>query len=588
MADEGRGFRGQHLLTTLLVIVVVGLAAILAGLKYGRGGGKGASATTPDDHGKGGPGPNSPPKDDKRALKERLRKLREEARAAMQDRDAAGAYEAWREAHELAPDDADIATEFDKARLERDFQILFEQGEAALGKFDHDQALVYYEKALELRPATESITPEQLKGKIRFCHYAIALREGQEAAKKEDWKGAVEKFNKALSFNEGQLAKDGLADAKKHLEGATATTQNPPNPEVPPTSTELQAKVKGLQDKINELQKDNHVESFQEAAALCDDLATVLKGSPDLVAKVGEQKKMILEKGSGYEKLYSKMLEDAQAALKAGEAGRALALAEQFRGKYKKNTKEIDTFIDECHRESVVTDVVLVPEGIYEVGSDDPIDQNPRGTHTVNAIFIDRREVTNQQYKAFVDATGYRWPRYWSEGRYPQGLERYPVMGVAWVDAANFAKWAGKRLPSEAEWEVAASGGAPRRYPWGETFVADNANTLEKGATGPTMVGSHPDGKSPFGALDLIGNVAEWTSSTTPDPDDPSRTLRIAKGGSFLLGAAQCTISARDGQDENLQLVGYGFRCVTDATPEAIEKYKKEHASAGSDETSHK
>lgn len=579
MADEASRDRGKHVLTTLLVVVVIGLAAVLAGLKYGRGKGKGLEPAPPPKNGGDAQGPDGQPKEDPRILKERVRRLCQDARAAMQDGDASAAYESWREAHELVPDDAEIAADYDRARVERDFLILFEQGEAALMAEDHGQALVYYEKALELKPKVEKI-----EEKVRFCRYATALREAQEAETKEDWKTAEAKFKEALTHNpEGGLAKEGRDRMHQKVAGVPVP---PDHTQDPPTEPAVQARLRTLQDRINALQKENMIESFQEATKLLDELEKLVASSPEVLAKVRDQKKLIAEKQAGYERLYAEMLKQVQAALDAAEPGRAIALAEQLRGKYRKDLKEVDALIMECRRRSVMSDMVLVQEGMYEVGSDEG--PSPRRKVIVGNFFLDRREVTNQQYKAFVDATGYRWPRYWTDGKFPPGLEHYPVMGVAYVDAENFCKWAGKRLPTEDEWEVAASGGQQQRYPWGDEFISGYAVTREKGTTGPTMVGAHPDGKSTYGALDLIGNVAEWTSSTTADAADAERTLHIAKGGNFFHGAAQCTIASRFTDVATLQLVGFGFRCVIDASPEAIEKYQKEHSAAGTDETSSK
>ncbi len=588
MAEHAGTDRGRHVLTTLLVVVVIGLAAVLAGLKYGRGKGKGLEPAPPAKNGGDAQAPAAQPKEDARVLRERIRRHCQDARAAMQDGDTSAAYECWREAHELAPDDSDIATEFERARAERDFDILFDQGEAAYLMDDLGQALVYYEKAQQLKPRVEKVDE-----KVRFCRYAIPLREAQEAEKKADWKTAEEKFTEALKHNpESSVAKTGLANAKQQIAGLPVPPDQTQNP-LP--GAEVQARLRSLQDRINALQKENMIESFQEATKLCDELEKLVAASPDVVTAVRNQKKLIAEKQSGYEKLYATKLALAQAALagdpatqRPSEPGMAIKMAEDLRAmKYRKDTTEVDALIMECRRRSVMSDMVLVTEGMYEVGADDG--PSPRRQVIVGNFFLDRREVTNQQYKAYVDAAGSRWPKNWTDGRFPPGLEHYPVMGVSYAEAESFCKWAGKRLPTEEEWEVAASGGQPQRYPWGEEFIEGYAVTKEKGVTGPTMVGAHPDGKSAYGVLDMIGNVAEWTSSTTPDTQDPERTVHIAKGGCFFHGVASCAIASRfTDVTGTLQLVGYGFRCVIDASPEAIERYNKEHSAAGTDETSSK
>jgi len=171
--------------------------------------------------------------------------------------------------------------------------------------------------------------------------------------------------------------------------------------------------------------------------------------------------------------------------------------------------------------------MVKVPSGPFLMGTDQvdsqgraeelglvmPWFENEHPQHTVSlpTFYIDRTEVTNGAYAAFVAATKRRPPDHW-RGRPtpPEGLERHPVTHVSWFDAQEYCKWAGgKRLPTEAEWEKAARGEHGRIYPWGNTFDYDLADV----ARGHTMpVGRFPKGDSPYGVHDMIGNVWEWTA----------------------------------------------------------------------------
>ena len=172
---------------------------------------------------------------------------------------------------------------------------------------------------------------------------------------------------------------------------------------------------------------------------------------------------------------------------------------------------------------------VRVPAGEFLMGSDPAKDkyaekkEQPQHTLRLDDYCIGKYPVTNAQYAAFVRATGHVLPKHWSGGAIPPGKEKHPVVNVSWRDAVAFCDWlataTGKplRLPSEAEWEKAASwdaGMAEKRIlPWGNVFDADKCNSKEGKAGGTTPVGQYPNGASPFGALDMSGNVWEWTSS---------------------------------------------------------------------------
>jgi len=178
-------------------------------------------------------------------------------------------------------------------------------------------------------------------------------------------------------------------------------------------------------------------------------------------------------------------------------------------------------------------DMVLVPAGEFVMGTSEAearrlaelhgvhptlfLTEAPRRTVRLDAFAIDRCPVTNAQYKAFIDATGRRPPRHWQGRDVPEGEGDHPVVWVGWHDAAAYAAWAGLRLPAEAEWEKAARGTDRRAYPWGSDWRDDATRTDDpdspqtRALTAP--VGAFPAGASPYGVLDLCGNVAEWTAT---------------------------------------------------------------------------
>ncbi|HPR88471.1 MAG TPA: SUMF1/EgtB/PvdO family nonheme iron enzyme [bacterium] len=192
----------------------------------------------------------------------------------------------------------------------------------------------------------------------------------------------------------------------------------------------------------------------------------------------------------------------------------------------------------------------------------------------IPAFYIDKTEVTNAQFKLFLDKTGYKpaWPenflRHWTQGAIPAGKENHPVIWISLEDAQAYARWAGKRLPSEAEWQKAAQGNDGRVWPWGNLFDSSRAN-MDSPDTRP--VGSYPLGMSPYGCLDMTGNVWEWTDSFATDGYHDFCWLR---GGSFFLAKGSLWYM-QGGPITNYQRVKFwlmtpalnrcatvGFRCV--------------------------
>jgi formylglycine-generating enzyme required for sulfatase activity len=218
--------------------------------------------------------------------------------------------------------------------------------------------------------------------------------------------------------------------------------------------------------------------------------------------------------------------------------------------------------------------MAYVPGGEFMMGRDGDKTgyESPAHKVTVKPFFIDTYEVTNEDYAKFVKATNHVAPPGWTNGSYPAGAQRHPVTGVTWTDAVDYANWAGKRLPTEEEWEFAARGTDARRYPWGNTWNAGLANT--QGASGDVVdVGSY-QGQSPFGVFDMVGNAWEWTASNLtaykkgqPLPDKPPGDLRVIRGGSYIEDKNEATTTYRRGYP--VSGAGYdktGFRCVKDVT----------------------
>lgn len=228
--------------------------------------------------------------------------------------------------------------------------------------------------------------------------------------------------------------------------------------------------------------------------------------------------------------------------------------------------------------------MVLIPAGEFLMGSDERLpDEGPAHKVTLKSYWIDVYEVTNEQYKAFIDAAGRRSPSHFRNRTFPPGKGDHPVTEVTWYDAEAYCTWAGKRLPTAEEWEKAARGTDGRMFPWGNEFDPNKANTPQRWVIlkqeGDTMpVGSFPDGVSPYGLYDMSGNVWEWTASwyqAYPGNTHPSENYgeqyKTLKGGSWWdCSFYKCGISApvfnRSFFLRGTHNKSFGFRCAKDAS----------------------
>ena len=240
--------------------------------------------------------------------------------------------------------------------------------------------------------------------------------------------------------------------------------------------------------------------------------------------------------------------------------------------------------------------MVLIPTGEFQMGSNDPEaenDEQPVHTVYLDAFYIDKYEVTNAQYKKFIDAKP-RWRKKylyapyladWDGNNYPNGEANRPVVHVNWYAAMAYAKWAGKRLPTEAEWEYAARGGlVGKKYPWGDDIDGSKANYDLK-VSDTTRVGKYPP--NGYGLYDMAGNVWEWCLDAY-DPDfysnSPRRnpiaghdniaqvtsnfsiveTPRVLRGGSWIYDPGSLRVTGRIWKVPSYASDDVGFRCARD------------------------
>jgi formylglycine-generating enzyme required for sulfatase activity len=187
---------------------------------------------------------------------------------------------------------------------------------------------------------------------------------------------------------------------------------------------------------------------------------------------------------------------------------------------------------------------------------------------TVAGFRLDRTPVTNAEFQAFVAATGEMAPAHWLGDRPPPSIENHPVVGVTLAEAQRYAAWRGKRLPTALEWEAAARGAVGRAFPWGDEWDAIRCQGPEQGGESTAPVDEHPEGASPEGCLDLVGNVWEWTEP------DPQAKLAPAEGYAWVLGGSYRHACVQEGHIARTQVSIYkaydylGFRCAADL-PEA-------------------
>ena len=240
--------------------------------------------------------------------------------------------------------------------------------------------------------------------------------------------------------------------------------------------------------------------------------------------------------------------------------------------------------------------MIRIPAGDYVVGDDDgPENERPAHTVRLRAFMIDRYEVTNRSYLRFVRETGFPAPPRWlpdstmvgAADRFPFAEEEadLPVTYVSWHDAAAYARWRGCRLPTEAEWEVAARCSTGATYPWGsDTLSASGkhfANTSDTGDEHNALapVGSYAEGRSCWGVDDMVGNVWEWTadwylpSAYRDAPvtgfaqahSDSLFAQKVIRGGSWFDPLTRTKASTRTGFDPTSRTDILGFRCAREA-----------------------
>jgi formylglycine-generating enzyme required for sulfatase activity len=227
--------------------------------------------------------------------------------------------------------------------------------------------------------------------------------------------------------------------------------------------------------------------------------------------------------------------------------------------------------------------LVYVPEGEFTMGSDMNLDEQPIHKVKLDAFWIDQFEVTNEQYAACVSSGGCTPPSNTSSNTRSSyygnfEFDKFPVIYVSWNDAVAYCEWAGRRLPTEAEWEKAARGTDQRTYPWGNDSPNNDLLNFNNSIGDTTKVGNYPNGASPYGALDMAGNVWEWVNDwyqndyyaslgdSVSNPQGPlNGDSKVLRGSSWSYSYNFIHSAIRQGYNPsvtNARHLNIGFRCA--------------------------
>lgn len=241
----------------------------------------------------------------------------------------------------------------------------------------------------------------------------------------------------------------------------------------------------------------------------------------------------------------------------------------------------------------IAEDIVMIPAGPFVRGTDQGgFDERPERTVYLDGFLIDRYEVTNAQYAAFVKETGHR--KAGPPSRYAKNTSRMrgpnqPVVYVSWEDAATYCDWRGMRLPSEAEWEKAMRGTDGRLWPWGNVEILDGANwaRVDDGFEVAAPVGRVRSDTSPYGVMDGAGNVMEWVNdwylegayAEAPErnPRSPEYgTYKVLRGAAYTSSGSDLRITARNKMPSDFRDETIGFRCAKSRVGRDVPQAAKE------------
>jgi len=436
----------------------------------------------------------------------------------------------------------------------RAFEELLAQAERAFAQGNYQQAIRNYQEALKPRfePLLKPQERRKLEENLKKARYQMHLERAEELLRAGNLDEAEQQYKQA----DAVIA--GTRRVKERL---------------------MLIKYRRILSRGKELEKSGR---YKEALAAYAEAAKVAP-DPEQIATIQERCR---------QQAFNRFAKQAKDAFNRRDFKTAFAAAKEALSL--QHDPEIKNILQESlWATQCPSDMVFILSGTYEVGSYVRDDRNPYRRVKLKFFYIDRYEVTNAQFYKFVKAGGYeqmKWwdtqalpslPRFvdttgkpgpatWKDGKPLPGTEKLPVTGVCWYEARAFARWAGKRLPTEEEWEVAASYDANtntrRLYPWGDKWDPNAGNFL---SAKPVAVGTRSRDQSPAGCFDMGGNAFEWTDSPYPSPTDPR--YRVVKGGSFGLTTETLMRFARNTKrkcpNPLYRSPNMGFRCAKSPKP---------------------
>lgn len=252
---------------------------------------------------------------------------------------------------------------------------------------------------------------------------------------------------------------------------------------------------------------------------------------------------------------------------------------------------------------------VTVPAGWFLMGSDPKVDRAagpqefPQRRVYVDAFEIDKYEVSNVDYLRYVLATGSDWPQFWRESPFPDKLALHPVINISWNDADSYCRWAGKRLPTEAEWEKAARGEDGRMFPWGNEPAGWMRSNIahpgsKRGFKYPPLanVNRYDRSVSPYGVHQMAGNVSEWVADwfdpeyyrrdENRNPTGPRQgTDKVFRGGSWNEDPEVARSAGRNAGAPDRRSYLTGFRCARDTRDTHTMNVEREAQDGNADST---